>query len=70
MMSLSIDLEITLSVNYSYVEKPSEGRYYPIDIKSVHWRGEDIYNLLDVTDVLTLQRRVLNRLQALADKET
>ena len=66
-MSLLIDLEIVLRVNYAYVEKPSECRYYPVDIKSVHWRGKNIYNLLDVTDILTLQRRVLNRLQDVED---
>ena len=43
-------------------DKPKEGRYWPIDIKSVMWRDQNIYSFLTVDDVLTLQRRVYNRL--------
>ena len=57
-----MDLEITLQVEYTVVDKPKEGRYWPIDIKSVMWRDQNIYPFLTVDDVLTLQRRVYNRL--------
>ena len=57
-----IDLDVVLDVSYSVVDKVKRGRLYPIDLMSVTWRGEDVFKHLSVNDILTLQRRVLNRL--------
>lgn len=57
-----IDLDVQVDVDYEIVDDPSPDRHHPIDIKQVKLRGRDITNNLHVGHIMTLQRRIHNRL--------
>jgi hypothetical protein len=59
---LDIDLDIAVRVEYKVDDPWPDGKHHPITIKSVNFRGEDISRLLHIGHVLTLQRRIHNRL--------
>ena len=64
-MDTMIDLDVVLDVEYTMDEPFEEmhnGKYYPITIKDVKFRGHSIYNYLHISHVMALQRRVYNRI--------
>ena len=62
MPRLPIDLDVIVDVGYSVDSNPKKERMYPIDIESVKLRGTEIYHMLDIHHIVTLQRRTYNRL--------
>ncbi len=62
MPTMQVDLDVIVKVEYTVDENPKEGRVHPIDISEVKLRGRDIYAILDIHHVMTLQRRIHNRL--------
>jgi len=64
-MSTMVDLDIAVDAEYTMdepFEEMANGKYYPITIKKVFFRGQDITGLLHVSHVMTLQRRLYNRI--------
>ena len=62
-----MDIDLDLSVNVDFerdepFEEMSNGKYYPITIKRVKFRGQDISHLLHISHVMQIQRRVYNRI--------
>jgi hypothetical protein len=57
-----IDMDIAVDVEYEVDEPWPEGKHYPITIKAVMFRGTNILPVLHISHVITLQRRVHNRL--------
>ena len=64
-MSTMVDLDIAVDAEYTTDEPFEEmhnGKYYPISIKKVRFRGQDITHLLHISHIMTLQRRLFNRI--------
>ena len=63
--STLVDLDVAVDVHYECdepFEEMSNGKYYPITIKDVTFRGHSIFNYLHISHVMQIQRRVFNRL--------
>lgn len=57
-----IELDVALEVEYEVVIDPPACRHYPIDIVTAKLRGKDVLSLLHIGHIMTLQRRIHNRL--------
>ena len=59
---VEMDLDLVLDIEYEVVKNPKSCRLFPIDITGAKHRGKDIFGSLHIGHILTLQRRVYNRL--------
>ena len=63
--STLVDLDVAVDVHYECDEPFEEmhnGKYYPITVKHVKFRGQDITHLLHISHIMQIQRRVYNRI--------
>lgn len=61
----TIDLDFALKVTYQRdnpFETMHNEKYYPVTINDVKLRGQSIYNLLHISHIMTLQRRIYHRI--------
>ena len=61
-MTLQLETSISLEVEYEIVKNPNKDRVYPVDILTATFRGKDIYPVMHIGHIMTLQRQVFNRL--------
>ena len=65
MDNTAIEIDLLVDVDFERDEPFEEmhnGKYYPITIKDVTFRGHSIFNYLHISHVMQIQRRVFNRL--------
>lgn len=59
---VEVDLDIVLDIEYEIVTNPKSCRHYPIDITGAKHRGMNVFGSLHIGHIMTLQRRIYNRL--------
>ena len=57
-----IDLDVLLDVDFLFDDPCPEGKLFPITLLSAKYRGKCILSQMHIGNVMTLQRRVFNRL--------
>ena len=59
---MEVDLDLVVDVEYEIEENIPLCRHFPIKLLKVNHRGQDLMPSIHVGHVLTLQRRIYNRL--------